>query len=74
MPRGKSSVAKKPAKKPKKTLKPTPPAFDKTVLTRIGNELDEYNRLVVDEKRKAKDDFMDLYQKCEFAYKQILIE
>lgn len=74
MPRGKGTIAKKPVKKPKKIAKPDPPAFDKAVLIRIGNELDEYNRTVVDEKRKAKDDFMDLYQKCEFAYKQILID
>lgn len=74
MPRGKGAIAKKPIKKPKRTAKPIPPAFDKAILIRIGSELDEYNRVVVDEKRKAKDDFMDLYQKCEFAYKQILID
>lgn len=41
----------------------------------IRDELSQYTCTMKDaEKRKAKDKFMDLYQKVEFVYKKLLIE
>lgn len=48
---------------------------DASVISAIGKELEAYNRAMKDsEKRKAKDKFMDLYQKAEYAYKHLLID
>ena len=49
--------------------------IDPAVISRIAEELKSYNLTVGNgEMRKAKDKFMDLYQKSEFAYKQLLID
>ena len=49
--------------------------IDPAVIQNIGKQLDTYDSMMAkDELRKAKDKFMDMYQKCEFAYKQILID
>lgn len=45
------------------------------VMSVIGEALNDYTTAMNDsEKRKAKDKFMDLYQKAEFAYKELLKE
>lgn len=49
--------------------------IDSAVLDSIGNALKEYTGAMEDaEKRRAKDKFMDLYQKAEYAYKRLLID
>lgn len=49
--------------------------IDPSVIQNIGNQLKTYNSMMEkDEMRKAKDKFMDMYQKCEYAYKQLLID
>ena len=46
-----------------------------SVMHQIAKDLKAYNQIMdQDEMRKAKDKFMDLYQKCEFAYKEILTD
>lgn len=56
-------------------LKPHSEHIDKTVINEIGRKLKSYDSMISDDEiRKAKDKFMDLYQKCEFAYKQLLID
>lgn len=49
--------------------------IDQRVMSDIGKALNDYTVSMNDtEKRKAKDKFMDLYQKAEFAYKELLKE
>lgn len=49
--------------------------IDESVIKRIGLELINYEKSIKEsEIRKAKDKFMDLYQQCEFAYKQLLVD
>ena len=48
--------------------------IDQSVIQRIARDLENYNITIqTSEIRKAKDKFMDLYQKCDFAYKQMLV-
>lgn len=60
----------------KKKKKTAPQIFiNPIVLSAIGEALSDYTASMSDaEKRKAKDKFMDLYQKAEFAYKELLKE
>lgn len=62
------------SKQKKKTT--TPQIYiDPIVMSAIGEALSDYTASMNDvEKRKAKDKFMDLYQKAEFAYKELLKE
>ena len=60
---------------PSKIKKKSEKHIQSNVIYKIGQELREYTISMQDsEKRKAKDKFMDLYQKAEYAYKQLLID
>lgn len=63
-------ASKKKEKKPPVQDRISPDVFDA-----IRAELSQYTGAMKDaEKRKAKDKFMDLYQKVEFVYKKLLVE
>ena len=63
---------KKPSKKDKHQK---PDHINPSVMHQIAKSLEAYNQIMdQDEMRKAKDKFMDLYQKCEFAFKELLTD